>query len=133
MPRRKNENSAYHRTLLRAEKSMIEFAVQQAGSLRAAAPLLGVSVSFLITRAKKLGVGGKKDEGLTKDQWKARAKSAEAKNRESKKKKKKQTTEKPSEDDNEPNNVVPLTRPEAPPENDEDETNAEEAPQPEGA
>jgi hypothetical protein len=58
MARRKSDdkNVPYYRTLRQAEKSMIEYAVQCAGSLRKAAPLLGISESFLITRAKKLGV-----------------------------------------------------------------------------
>lgn len=64
--RRKDENSPYERTLRHAEKQMIEFAVEQAGSLRAAAPLLGVSPAFLITRAKALGVSGANKTKTTK-------------------------------------------------------------------
>jgi hypothetical protein len=105
--RKKNENSAYERTLRHVEKQMIEYAVQQAGSLRAAAPLLGVGVSFLITRAKALGVTGKPEDNKKASNAKKTAKK-------STKKAKTEPSQPPPDEVFPPNNVVHFSRPALP-------------------
>jgi len=120
MPKRKNEDAPYWRTLRKCETDMINYALEQAGSIRKAAKSLGVSESFLIVRVKKLGC---KRPMTAQDQaaWKARAKAAEAKARQQDQQsesKKKAAAKKPAKkakprsnsklDPAPPNNVVPL-------------------------
>jgi transposase-like protein len=124
MPKRKNDDAPYWRTLRKCETDMINFALEQAGSIRKAARSLGVSESFLIVRVKKLGCKRPTPPGTqTKDDWKTRAKSAEAQVRQKKqeaaakkksatkksaKKPAKKTNSKGKPGDTSPNNVVPL-------------------------
>lgn len=72
MPRRRNDNSPYRRQLLQAEKRMIEYAIECGGSLRQAAVLLGVSESFIIGRAAKLGCKRSVKKARTRGPDKAR-------------------------------------------------------------
>jgi hypothetical protein len=81
MPKRKNDDAPYWVTLRKCETDMINYALEQAGSIRKAAKSLGVSESFLITRVKTLGCKRPELPGQSKEDWKNRAKAAEAKTR----------------------------------------------------
>lgn len=124
MPKRKNDDAPYWRTLRKCETDMINYALEQAGSIRKAAKSLGVSESFLIVRVKTLGCRRPQPTTpQTKEDWKNRAKAAEAQNRQQKQegaaKKRATTAKKPKKAagkanskgkpaDPAPNNVVPL-------------------------
>ena len=82
MPRRINEDGPYWMALRKAAVNTIEFALEQAGSIRGAARLLRVSESFLIEKVNELGLPKPRpdahNKNATKVDWRKRAKRAEA-------------------------------------------------------
>lgn len=88
MPRYRNPNAPYWKTLEQAERSMIEYALDQAGSIKEAARLLGVVPDHLSRRCVALGVKKIPDRLVQQKamEWRDRAEAAEAKLRDAAKK-----------------------------------------------
>lgn len=56
MPKRRNKNAPYWTMLRQAERQIIEYALQQGGTITKTASLLGINTGYLSQRVRALGV-----------------------------------------------------------------------------